>query len=60
MDNHQTINIKPLEFLFTNIMSLDDMIFDYIPMYFQLENMKENIIGKNQYKKYLLTHILGF
>ena len=53
MNNDKTINLKPIEFLLTNVMPpgdlaglIDDMIFDFILMYFKLENMKENIIGE--------------
>jgi len=51
MDNQKIIDTKPLEFFLNNIIPphqlvelIDDLVYDYILMYFKLENMQENVI----------------
>lgn len=65
MDNEQTINIKPLEFFLGTIThplelveEIDELVYDYMLMYFKLESKEENVIeGKPESYLYSLKSL---
>ncbi|HCO66327.1 MAG TPA: hypothetical protein DIT04_00995 [Dysgonomonas sp.] len=65
MDNEQTINIKPLEFFLGTIThplelveEIDNLVYDYMLMYFKLESKEENVIeGKPESYLYSLKSL---